>query len=179
MPKLTAAERDECLAAPGLIMNIATVGIDGAPLVTPIWFVHEEGRIWFTPRQHSEWLAHIRHDNRVALSVDETTIPYRKVVVRGTAALDYEVGNDDLWRDRYRRIAERYISVEDANAYVDGTDDQPRALCSVDLGRSEVRSWRMPVDDEPYHGIWARRYWTDSAKVYGQAPVLFDKSVDE
>ena len=178
MPKLSDAERDEFLAVPGTIMNIATVGSDGAPLVTPIWFVHEAGRLWFTPRQHSEWLKHIRGDPRVALSIDETAIPYRKVVVRGRAKVDHEVGNDDAWRDRYRRIAERYIPKEDANAYVDGTDDQPRALCSVTLADAEVRTWRMPVGDEPYQGIWASRYWTKDAKVKQQAPELFDKSVD-
>ena len=178
MPKLTDIERDTFLAEPGMIMNIATVDNGGAPLVTPIWFVHENGRFWFTPRQHSEWLRHIRNDKRVALSIDEAAIPYRKVVVRGHAAIDFEVGNDDDWRDRYRRIAQRYIPLDDANAYVDGTDDQPRALCSVVLADAEVRSWRMPVDDEPYQGIWAKRYWTDNAKVAQQAPELFDKSVD-
>ncbi len=178
MPKLSVDERDDFLAEPGTIMNIATVNSDGAPLVTPIWYVYEDGRIWFTPRQHSEWLKHIRGDSRVALSIDETTLPYRKVVVRGTANVDYEVGNDDLWRDRYRRIAQRYIPVDDANAYVDGTDDQPRALCSVELDGAEVRSWRMPVEDEAYSGIWAKRYWTDNAKVANQPPELFDKSVD-
>ena len=176
MPKLSDAERDEFLAVPGTIMNIATVGSDGAPLVTPIWFVYEEGRIWFTPRQHSEWLKHIRGDSRVALSIDETAIPYRKVVVRGRAQVDHEVGDDDAWRDRYRRIAQRYIPVDDANAYVDGTDDQPRALCSVTLAEAEVRTWRMPVGDEPYQGIWAKRYWTADAKVQQQAPELFEKS---
>ncbi len=178
MPKLTESERDTFLAEPGMIMNIATVDTDGAPLVTPIWFVFEEGRIWFTPRQHSEWLRHLRNDKRVALSIDEAAIPYRKVVVRGRAAIDFEVGNDDAWRDRYRRIAQRYIPVDDANAYVDGTDDQPRALCSVVLTDAEVRSWRMPVEGENYQGIWAKRYWTDNAKVTQQAPDLFEKSVD-
>ena len=178
MPKMSSSEREEFLAVPGIIMNIATVDSDGAPLVTPIWFIYEEGRIWFTPRQHSEWLRHIRNDHRVALSIDEPTIPYRKMVVRGIADLDYEVGGDDLWRDRYRRIAERYIPVDDANAYVDGTDDQPRALCSVTLGRAEVRSWRMPIGDEPYHGIWARRYWTDDAKARKESPAVIDRSVD-
>lgn len=177
MPKLTAAERDAFLATPGVIMNIATVDADGAPLVTPIWYVYEEGRIWFTPRQHSEWLRHIRHDQRVAMSIDEPVIPYRKVVVRGRAQIDYEVGNDDRWRDRYRRIAQRYIPLDDANAYVDGTDDQPRALCSVKLADAEVRSWRMPVGGESYQGIWAKRYWTDNAKVRQQAPAVFDQSV--
>lgn len=177
MPKLTDTERDAFLANSNLIMNIATVEADGAPLVTPIWFIHEDGRIWFTPRQHSEWLRHIRHDPRVALSIDEPVIPYRKVVVRGRAHIDFEVGKDDAWRDRYRRIAQRYIPVNDANAYVDGTDDQPRALCSVTLSEAEVRSWRMPLGNESYDGIWAKRYWTKDAKVKQQAPQVFDKSV--
>lgn len=177
MPKLTRAERDVFLSEPGYMMNIATVDAGGAPAVTPIWFVYEEDRIWFTPRQHSEWLKHIRNDSRVALSIDEQSMPYRKVVVRGKADVVHEVGNDDAWRDRYRRIAERYIPTDDANAYVDGTDDQPRALCAVTLADAEVRTWRMPVGDEPYQGIWAKRYWTDDAKVKKSAPDVIDKSV--
>ena len=177
MPKLNTAEKESFLAEPGFMMDIATVDVSGAPLVTPIWFVHEEGRIWFTPRQHSEWLKNIRNDPRVALCIDEQVMPYRKVVVRGTAEVVHEVGTDDAWRDRYRRITQRYIPVDDANAYVDGTDDQPRALCSVTLAGADVRTWRMPIGDEPYQGIWAKRYWTDDAKVKQDAPAVFDKSV--
>ena len=177
MPKLTAAERDSFLRESGFMMDIATVDASGAPLATPIWFVHEEGRIWFTPRQHSEWLQNIRHDPRVALCIDEQFMPYRKVIVRGKADVVFEVGNDDAWRDRYRRIAQRYLPLDDANGYVDGTDDQPRALCAVILADAEVRSWRMPVGDEPYQGIWAKRYWTDDAKIKQSAPALFDKNV--
>jgi len=177
MPRLKPSERDQFLAEPGIMMTIATVDSDGAPLVTPIWFVHEEGRIWFTPRQHSEWLKHLRNDARVALCIDEQVMPYRKVVVRGRADIVHEVGNDDAWRDRYRRIAGRYIPADDANAYVDGTDDQPRALCAVDLASAEVRSWRMPVAGEAYDGIWAKRYWTDDAKIKQSAPDVIDRSV--
>ena len=174
MPKLTPKEREEFLDLRMVICNIATVDQSGAPLVTPIWFICEENRIWFTPRQHSEWLKHIRNDKRIALSIDEPDLPYRKVVVRGKARIDFEVGNDDEWRDRYRRIAMRYLDDVDANGYVDGTDDQPRALCSIGMEDSQVRSWRMPTDDEPYQGIWAKRYWTDEAKVSGDAPKLFE-----
>lgn len=177
MPKLKSAERDQFLAEAGMMMTIATVDADGAPLVTPIWFVHEEGRIWFTPRQHSEWLKHLRNDSRVALCIDEQVMPYRKVVVRGRADIVHEVGNDDAWRDRYRRIAGRYIPTDDANAYVDGTDDQPRALCAVDLSAAEVRTWRMPVAGEAYDGIWARRYWTEDAKIKQSAPDVIDHSI--
>jgi PPOX class probable F420-dependent enzyme len=176
MPKLTQAERDAFLDEPGFMMDIATIDDTGAPLVTPIWFIFEEERIWFTPRQHSEWLKNIRKDPRVALCIDDHVMPYRKVVVRGKAEVVHEVGNDDKWRDRYRRIAQRYLLRDDANAYVDGTDDQPRALCAVTLAGAEVRTWRMPVGDEAYDGIWAKRYWTDGAKAKESAPPVFDKS---
>ncbi|MEM7540758.1 MAG: pyridoxamine 5'-phosphate oxidase family protein [Pseudomonadota bacterium] len=175
MPKMNNEERDSFLAEPGTIMNIATVDTDGAPLVTPIWYIHEEGKIWFTPRQHSEWLKHIRNDPRVALSIDEQDLPYRKVVVRGTATVTNEVGDDDAWRDRYRRIAQRYLPADDAQGYVDGTDDQPRALCAVTLDGANVRTWRMPLEDEEYQGIWAKRYWTNDAKVQTEAPKLFEQ----
>ena len=53
MPPLTRAERDEFLAEPGVLMRVATIDADGAPAVTPIWFAHEDGRIYFTPRRES------------------------------------------------------------------------------------------------------------------------------
>jgi nitroimidazol reductase NimA-like FMN-containing flavoprotein (pyridoxamine 5'-phosphate oxidase superfamily) len=177
MPKLTTAERDAFLEETGFIMNIGTVDGDGLPLVTPIWFVFEEGKFWFTPRQHSEWLKHIRDNGKAAFSIDEQVMPYRKVVVRGPVEVVFEVGNDDKWRDRYRRIAQRYVPQDDANAYVDGTDDQPRALCAMSVAECNLRTWRMPVADEAYDGIWAKRYWTDDAKIKAQSPDVIDKSV--
>ncbi len=179
MPRLTHAERDSFLTeAPGFIMDIATLDASGAPHLCPLWFLFEEGRIWFTPRQHSEWLKHLRNDPRVALCIDESVIPYRKVIVRSNATIVHEVGQDDLWRDRYRRIARRYLPQDDASAYVDGTDDQPRALCAVTLAEAEIKTWRMPVAGEAYDGIWAKRYWTEDAKVRQAAPDVIKQSTD-
>jgi general stress protein 26 len=179
MPKLTSAERQAFLTeVPGIIMDIGTLDETGAPHLCPIWFLYEEDTIWFTPRQHSAWLQHLRRDPRVALCIDEACLPYRKVLVRGTATIVHEVRHDDLWRDRYRRIAQRYLPTTDANAYVDGTDDQPRALCAVRLANADVKTWRMPVEGESYDGIWAKRYWTDDAKVKQTAPELLGRTTD-
>lgn len=179
MPKLSTAECEAFLTGtPGIIMDIGTLDESGAPHLCPIWYLYEEGAIWFTPRQHSAWLAHLRQDPRVALCIDEGGLPYRKVLVRGKAEIVHEVGDDDAWRDRYRRIAQRYLPVSDANAYVDGTDDQPRALCRVKLAEAEVRSWRMPIEGEAYDGIWAKRYWTADAKVKQQVPDLLQRNAD-
>ncbi len=50
------------------------------------------------------------------------------------------------------------------------TDDQPRALCALDLAAARVRIRRMPAGDEAHPGIWARRYWMPDAKVRASAP---------
>ena len=163
MPFLTRAERDAFLAEPGVLMRVAVVREDGSPLVTPIWFLHEPGPeggfIYFTPRQKSEWFACLRRDPRVALCIDEQPLPYRKVIAEGEAMLRHDVGEDDAWRDLYRRIAGRYVPAEAAEAYVQNTIEQPRALFRLDLGRARVKTWRMPLEGEDQEGIWHERYY--------------------
>ena len=159
MPKLTDQERDAFLNEPGVLMRIAVVREDGSPLVTPIWFIYEDGAIFFTPRDKSEWFACLRRDPRVALCIDEQPLPYRKVLVEGQAALVHDVGADDVWRDQYRRIAERYVNREGAEAYVQNTIDQPRGLYQVALADAKVSTWRMPLEGEDGMGIWHDRYY--------------------
>ena len=159
MPKLTDQERDAFLNEPGVLMRIAVVREDGSPLVTPIWFIYEDGAIFFTPRDKSEWFACLRRDPRVALCIDEQPLPYRKVLVEGQAALVHDVGADDVWRDQYRRIAERYVNREGAEAYVQNTIDQPRGLYRVALADAKVSTWRMPLEGEDGMGIWHDRYY--------------------
>jgi len=165
VPKMTAAEQAELLAEPGVLMRIGTVRTDGRPLVTPIWFLHEDGAIWFTPREKSDWLANLRRDPRVCLDIDEQAIPYRKVIVEGEAEIVHDLGEDDRWRDLYRRIARRYGPEAMVEQYIQETIDQPRALLRVRLDRAQVRSWRMPQSGEPYEGMWHRRYFRPESKL--------------
>ena len=159
MPRLTDAERDEFLNIPGVLMRVSVVRADGSPLVTPIWFLYEDGAIYFTPREKSEWFACLRRDPRVALCIDEQPLPYRKVIVEGAAELVHDVGEDDAWRDQYRRIAGRYVDPAGAEAYVQNTIDQPRGLFRVPLQGSKVTTWRMPLEGEDGMGIWHDRYY--------------------
>lgn len=164
MPKLTAAEIAEFLDEPGHLVRIATVDDDGMPRNVPLWYIHHDGMIVFTPRIHSVLLGNVRRDPRIALTIDEDPLPYRKVSVQGTAEILHEPGEDDVWRDLYLQIAMRYVPEEGARAYVTGTDDQPRALIGVRLDAARVSTWRMPVDEEDGTGIWARRYYLDGTK---------------
>ena len=165
MPKLTEDEVQKFLDERGHILRIGTVDADGYPSVLPIWFIREGDDIVFTPRGPARFLADIRRDPRVGLSIDEDPLPYRKVTIRGTARIVHEPGEDDEWRDLYRRIAKRYVDDEAADAYVDSTLDQPRALVAVSMRESRVTTWRMPVEDEDGTGIWHRRYYLDGTQM--------------
>ena len=57
-----------------------------------------------------------------------------------------------------------------ADYYLSETRDQPRALIAVERARAKVTTWRMPNDDEPYIGIWARRYYATGSKMVATAP---------
>ena len=164
MKKLTKKEQVDFLANPGILLRIACVRADGSPLITPIWFIFDNNAVYFTPSAQSEWLACLRHDSRVGLSIDEQDLPYRKVIIEGRAELLHDLGEDDIWRDLYRRIAGRYIPEDAAEAYVQNTIDQERALWRVALSESSVKIWRMPEDDEPANGIWHQRYYAPGTK---------------
>ena len=174
MPRLTANEIDGFLGERGHLLRVATVDEDGYPSVVPIWFVRDGDDLLFTPRGPSVFLANIRRDPRVGLSIDEDPLPYRKVTVRGTARIVHEPGNDDAWRDLYRSIAKRYIEDDAADSYVDNTIDQPRALIAVSMTAADSRTttWRMPVGEEDGTGIWHRRYFRDGSVMAKQADGL-------
>ena len=164
MPKLTKSEQTNFLATPGVLMRIACVRNDGSPLIAPIWFIHQDDAIYFTPRAQSEWFSCLRQENRISLCIDEQNLPYRKVIVEGQAELIHDLGEDDKWRNLYHQIARRYVPNEAADAYVQNTIDQERALWRLSLTNSSVKSWRMPLDHEPANGIWHQRYYAPGTK---------------
>ncbi|MEO8540909.1 MAG: PPOX class F420-dependent oxidoreductase [bacterium] len=165
MPPLSTSERETLLQQPGILCRIATIQPSGAPHVTPIWFINEDDAIWLTPRAESSWLGHIRTDPRVAITIDDQAHPYPKMTLEGVAEIVHETGDDDIWRDLYRRIARRYVNAEGAEHYIQETIDQPRALIRLLLAGSKVRTWRMPIEGEPFTGIWHKRYYVPGSKM--------------
>lgn len=174
MPKLSDKEIGEFLAERGHLARIATVQPDGAPSVVPVWFIHEDGKILITPRKHSAFLANLRNDPRVAITIDEDDGRYRKVLFEGQAGILFEVGQDRQWDDIYRRIAIRYIDENSADFYLSETCDQPRALIGLEVAQAKVTTWRMPSENEPYSGIWARRYYDTGTKMAAAASASED-----
>jgi nitroimidazol reductase NimA-like FMN-containing flavoprotein (pyridoxamine 5'-phosphate oxidase superfamily) len=166
VPKLTETEVADFLDEPGHLARIASIDGDGFPRVVPLWFIRDGGRVLFTPRSEAVLWSNVQRDERIAISIDEDDLPYRKVALQAHCEVVHPPGEDDEWRDLYRSIAKRYTPADAADAYVDGTDDQPRPLCAVDLEdrRTRVSTWRMPVSGEDPRGVWARRYFRPGTK---------------
>ena len=161
MPGLTSDELHAFLAEPGHLLRLGTFGTDGTPRVVPIWFVHRDGAIWFTPRARSAWLDDLRANPAVCATIDESTHPMRKMVARGRAELIYDLGHDNAWRDLYRAIACRYTPERFADAYLADTIDEQRALYRLVLGDSEVSTWRMPIVERGENplAVWSKQYY--------------------
>ena len=160
MPGMTSEETDAFLAERRHIMRLGTIGTDGLPRVVPIWFMHDDGKLWFTPRARSAWLDDLKSNPGVCCTIDEIGGAVRKVVARGECIFEHELGDDDVWRGRYRDIALRYTSAEFADAYLADTVEEPRALISLDLAAAHVNTWRMPVEPgEDRLAVWAPKYY--------------------
>lgn len=83
---MTDEERDAFLADERTC-RVATVGGDGAPHVTPLWFVWDGSALWLTSIVRSQRWTDLGRDPRIAVVVDAGTdyMELRGVEIRGRA----------------------------------------------------------------------------------------------
>jgi PPOX class probable F420-dependent enzyme len=67
-----------------LFGHLGTVKADGAPQVTPVWFVWDGEFLSFTTSTQRAKYRHMEKNPAVALSVNDPEQPYRYLEVRGT-----------------------------------------------------------------------------------------------
>lgn len=129
--RLTEPELDELLAS-ARTLHLATVGIDGSPHVTPLWFVWRDGALWVNSLIRSRRTTDLRAGSPVAVCVDagEAYGELRGAVLRGRFA----DASDDPGLDAAERIfGEKYF----------GTPHIPRMRSHVwlKLVPNSVASW--------------------------------------
>lgn len=94
--------------------KLGYVAADGRPLVAPIWFLVEDGRLVFNTGANTAKGRALRRDPRVVLVVDDEHPPFSFVQVQGTAELSE---NDPDLRGTATRIAARYMGEQRAAEY--------------------------------------------------------------
>jgi 2-phospho-L-lactate guanylyltransferase len=127
------------LHEPGLLMRLGTVGGDGYPQVTPIWYLYDEGIFWITTASDRVKARNMLARPQVGFAIDSDQRPYRGVSARGEARL---IAEGEAARPMTRRIAARYVPPERLEAMVDTLMEAPRVVFAIDAPRVvKMGSW--------------------------------------
>ncbi len=104
---------------------------DGAPQLSPIWFLYEGERLYFSTLVKSAKYRQLRRDPRIALCIDAGHPDARAVAIDGIA--EFVAEQDPKRADLEWRITRRYHeSDEAAHRYeAEIADEGPSALIAV------------------------------------------------
>lgn len=106
---MTVHERDAFLAAERTC-RLATLSGDGAPHVTPLWFVWDGAALWINSIVRSQRWADLGRDPRVAVVVDagDSYLELRGVELRGTAQVVGEVPRTGEPHEELERVEQMH-----------------------------------------------------------------------
>ncbi len=68
--------------------SLATIGRDGFPQVTEIWFLHDEGELKLSLNNARLKTRNLQRDPKVSLMLLDLEVPYRYLEVRGNARVE-------------------------------------------------------------------------------------------
>jgi PPOX class probable F420-dependent enzyme len=108
---ITDPEISAFLSAGTRTGKLAYTSADGRPLVTPIWFIVEDGALVFNTAKESAKGRALARDPRTTICVDLQEPPYGFVQVQGNAELSEDLG--ELVRTA-TAIAARYMGEDRA-----------------------------------------------------------------
>lgn len=138
--RLTDEELDAFLAAQ-MKVQVATVGPDGAPHLTTLFYVLDEGRIAFWTYGSSQKIANLRRDPRISCLVEdgEEYFELRGVSIQGRARLVEEY---DEIRALGARVAARMAGDVDLGDFGDEiVSQQAHKRIGVVIEPDKVASW--------------------------------------
>jgi nitroimidazol reductase NimA-like FMN-containing flavoprotein (pyridoxamine 5'-phosphate oxidase superfamily) len=113
-PQLPSMSEDELISffEEAQFARLGTINEDGTIHIAPIFFKYDEGRILMATQDPSRKVRNIKRNNNVTVLIDTTDVPFRGVLIYGTAELDYE----DVVTKRIT-IFKKRLSQEDADTY--------------------------------------------------------------
>jgi PPOX class probable F420-dependent enzyme len=121
---MSAQERINFLSENNLA-RIATVKPNGAPHVSPVWYLWEKNQLFIAIPRTSVKTRNIRKNNKVAVTIDSTIGP-KGVIIEGTAEIE------ELSEDIELRLIQRYVSPENLDKYVEYAHaDLPSVLLKI------------------------------------------------
>lgn len=100
------------------VAALATVRPDGRPHVTPVWYEYDGKEFVISTLRETQKLVNVNRKGFAALCIHTQNLPYRHVIIEGTARAGSPV--DNVWRER---VAMRYLGEAAGRAYVRESGD--------------------------------------------------------
>ena len=88
MPRRLSKTEREAFLRGRHVCVLATIGPDGQPILTPIWYLYRNGRILMRTGAQAIKTLNISRDPRVTVSVQDERPPYKSVTIYGTASIE-------------------------------------------------------------------------------------------
>ena len=117
--RMTSDEQRDLLEGRHLAV-ITTIGADGYPQSTPVWYMPDGDSVGIIADTDSVKVRNIRRNPRISITIASEGRPYRYVVFKGDAEL--HTGGLDDYPDR---MAERYLGKEGGAAYIEDISPHP------------------------------------------------------
>ena len=113
-PQLPAMSNAELLSFfdAAQFARLGTINEDGTIHIAPIFFKYDQGQILMATQDPSRKVRNIKRNHNVTVLIDTTDVPFKGVLIYGTAELDYE----DVISKRLA-IFKRRLSQEEAETY--------------------------------------------------------------
>jgi len=129
MPEMNQSQIEEFLRAPRHAI-VGTRAADGAPQLSPVWYVYEGGRLYISVGPGSAKYRNLKRDPRISVCIDGGFRDYRAVIVYGTAEIIEPGGpGEEEWR--LRIIRQYHDSDEEARQYAESTAAEPAAIVVI------------------------------------------------
>jgi len=136
--RMSREQIDAFLAAPRHAV-VAAKRADGRPLLSPVWYVFEESRFYFSVLVNAAKCRDLRRDPRIAICVDGAHPDARFVSIYGEAEI---IEESSPWRDDLEwRILRRYHESDaEARRYVAELAGQGESALVV-VSPEQIAGW--------------------------------------
>lgn len=120
-----APEVEEFLNEPR-VAALSTVRPDGRPHVTPVWYEYDGREFVISTFRSAQKFRNVSKKGFASLLIYTQALPYKMVLVQGTARTGSPL--DNVWRER---VASRYLGEVAGKAYAQDTADMDLASIHV------------------------------------------------
>ncbi len=127
--EMSQAHIEDFLQVPRFAI-VGTNRVNGAPQLTPVWYLYENGRIYVSMSVNSAKYRNLRRDPRIGICIPGVHPDARAVMIYGTVDLIPE--DTALYDDINWRLTRRYHdSDEEAQAYIDSLPTEEESALAV------------------------------------------------